>query len=134
MKNDLDLRRDLLDELESEPSVDAAHIGVAARDGVITLTGAVKSYSEKLAAERVVKRVRGVSAIANDIDVRLPGAEAAFRRSAELDAHKVRVETRDGKVTLRGDLHSWSERQEAGRTAWAAPGVTNVENLIVVRP
>ncbi|HKI19596.1 MAG TPA: BON domain-containing protein [Isosphaeraceae bacterium] len=217
MRNDINLRRDVLDELEWEPGVDAAHIGVTACDGVITLTGAVKSYCEKLAAERVVKRVRGVSAIANDIDVRLPGIaertdsdiaraavealkwgtpvpegrvkvsvskgwitlegevdwqyhkdaafeavhrlrgvkgvttlivvkplasatevtsriEAAFRRSAELDAHKVRVETRDGKVTLRGDLRSWSERQEAERTARAAPGVTNVENLIVVTP
>ncbi len=217
MKNDIDLRRDVLDELEWEPSVDAAHIGVTARDGVITLTGVVKSYSEKLTAERVAKRVHGVSAIANDIEVRLPGSaersdsdiaraavdvlkwrtsvperpvkvsvtkgwvtlegevdwqyqkntafeaihhllgvkgvtnlitvvprvsgpeitsriEAAFRRSAEVDAHKVRVETHDGKVTLRGGLRSWSERQEAERTAWAAPGVTEVENLIMVTP
>jgi osmotically-inducible protein OsmY len=217
MKNDIDLRRDVLDELEWEPSIDAAQIGVTAGDGVVTLTGAVQSYSEKLTAERVAKRVHGVKAIANDIEVRLPGTaertdseiaraaldalkwkisvpeggikvsvtkgrvtlegkvdwqyqkdaasdavhhlvgvravtnliavkprvsatevtsriEAAFRRSAEVDAHKVRVETHDGKVTLRGELHSWSERQEAERTAWAAPGVTDVENLIMVTP
>jgi len=217
MKKDTDLRRDVVDELEWEPSVDAAQIGVTAHDGVVTLTGTVKSYSEKLTAERVAKRVHGVKAIANDVEVRLPGTsertdsdiaraavdalkwrtsvpdgrikvsvtkgwitlegdvdwqyqkdaafeavhhlrgvngvinlialkprvsatevtsriEAAFRRSAELDAHKVHVETRDGKVTLRGDLHSWSEREEAERTAWAAPGVTDVENLIMVAP
>jgi len=215
MKKDTELRRDLLDELEWEPSVDAAEIGVTVRDGVVTLTGAVKSYAEKMAAERVTKRVVGVKAIANDIEVRLRGTaerndsdiaraavdalkwktlvpddrikvlvtkgwvtlegdldwqyqrdaafeavhhlvgvkgvnnllavkprasatevksriEAAFRRSAELDAQKVRVETRDGKVTLRGEVQSWSERQEAERTAWSAPGVTEVENLIAI--
>ena len=217
MKKDIDLRRDVDDELEWEPSVDAAQIGVAAHDGVVTLTGSVRSYSEKLAAERVAKRVGGVKAIANDIEVRLTGKaertdseiaraavdalkwrttvpegcikvsvtkgwvtlegevdrqyqrdaafdvvhhlrgvkgvislialkphvsptevtsriEAAFRRSAELDAHKIRVETQDGKVTLRGDLQSWWERDEAERTAWAALGVTEVENLIAVNP
>jgi len=217
MKKDTDLRRDVLDELEWEPSVDATDIGVTARDGVVTLTGSVGSYTEKLTAERDTKRVQGVKAIANDIEVRLPGTaertdtdiaraavdvlkwkslvphdrikvlvkngwvtlegevdwqyqkdaafeavhhlvgvkgvtnvialkphvsatevksriEAAFRRSAELDAQKVRVETRDGKVMLRGDVHSWSERQEAEQTAWSAPGVTQVENLIAIVP
>jgi osmotically-inducible protein OsmY len=60
--------------------------------------------------------------------------EAAFRRSAELDAQKVRVETRNGNVTLRGDVRSWSELQEAERTAWSAPGVTEVENLVAIAP
>ena len=73
MKKDTELRRDVLDELEWEPSIDAAEIGVAAHDGVVTLTGTVKSYSEKLAAERAAKRVQGVKAVANDIEVRLPG-------------------------------------------------------------
>jgi osmotically-inducible protein OsmY len=215
MKNDVELRRDVLDELEWEPSIDATEIGVAAHDGVVTLTGPVKSYTEKLTAGRVTERVKGVKAIANDIEVRLPGTdertdadiaravfealkwrtsvpdggikvsvsrgwttlegevdwqyqkdaaveavhnligvkgvtnliavkprasatevksriEAAFRRSAELDAQNVRVDTHDGKVTLRGEVHAWSERQEADRTAWAAPGVSEVENLIMV--
>ena len=60
--------------------------------------------------------------------------EAAFRRSAELDAQKVCVESHNGKVTLLGQLHSWAERDEAERTAWAAPGVSEVENLIIVKP
>lgn len=217
MKNNTELRRDILDELEWEPSIDAAEIGVMTHDGIVTLTGSVGSYTEKLSAERVVRRVKGVKAIANDLEVRLPGTsarsdaeiaraavdalkwknsvpegrvevsvskgwvtlegevdwqyqsdaaleavrhlvgvmgvnnliavkprasasevksriEVAFRRSAEVDAQRVRVETRDGKVTLRGDVRSWSERQEAERTAWAAPGVTHVENLIAIAP
>ncbi len=215
MKNDLELRRDILDELEWEPSVDAAEIGVTTHQGIVTLTGTVKSFSEKLTAARAVERVQGVKAIANDIEVRLAGSsartdadiaraafdalkwetlvpdhgikmtvskgwitlegevdwqyqkdaaflamhrlvgvtgvtnlitlrtrvsatevksriEASFRRSAEVDAHKIRVETHDGKVILRGDLRSWAERQEAERTAWSAPGVTQVENLIAI--
>ncbi len=215
MKKDTDLRRDVLDELEWEPSIDAARIGVTTHNGVVTLNGIVKTYTEKLAAERAAERVQGVKAIANDIEVKLPGAhertdsdiaeaavnalswktmvpegkikvavtkawitlegevdwqyqkdaafdavhflvgvrgvtnlisvrprasatevksriEAAFRRSAELDAQNVQVETHDGKVTLRGNVHSWSERQQAARTAWAAPGISEVENLIAV--
>jgi len=215
MKKDTDLRRDVVDELEWEPSIDAAEIGVTAHDGVVTLTGTVHSFTQKLAAERAAKRLQGVKALANDIDVRLPGTaertdsdiarmavdalkwrtvvpsdrvkvlvksgwitlegevdwqyqkdaafdavhhlvgvkgvtdmitlkprvsaidvksriEAAFRRSAEVDAQKVQVETRDAKVTLRGAVHSWSERDDAERTAWAAPGVELVENLIAV--
>jgi len=73
MKSDVELRRDVLDELEWEPSIDAAQIGVTTREGVVTLAGTAKSYSEKLKAERVTKRVLGVKAIANDIEVRLPG-------------------------------------------------------------
>jgi len=217
MKSDVELRRDVLDELEWEPSIDAAQIGVTTREGVVTLAGTAKSYSEKLKAERVTKRVLGVKAIANEIEVRLPGThertdsdiarvavdalkwrasvpegrikvavgkgwvtlegevdwqyqkdvaleavhhlvgvkgvtnlitvkprvsatevksriEAAFRRSAELDAQKIRVETKDGKVTLHGQLQSWAERDEAERTAWAAPGVTQVENFIAIVP
>jgi osmotically-inducible protein OsmY len=60
--------------------------------------------------------------------------EVAFQRGAGLDAQKIRVEIDDGKLVLRGGLHSWAERREAERTAWAAPGITRVENLITVPP
>ena len=69
---DKQLRQDILDELDFEPSIDAAHIGVAADRGVVTLSGHVSSYSEKLAAETAVERVKGVCAIASEIDVRYP--------------------------------------------------------------
>ena len=71
MKTDSELQRDVLDELKWEPSVDAAHIGVSAKDGVVTLSGHVSSYAEKFAAERAAKRVQGVLAVANELEVKL---------------------------------------------------------------
>ena len=73
MKTDSELQRDVMDELEWEPSVDAAHIGVSVDDGVVTLSGYVSSFVEKYAAEKVAKRVFGVKAVANELEVRLPG-------------------------------------------------------------
>src|SRR5512133_302934 len=72
MISDLQLQQDVLDELEFEPSINAAHIGVTANNGVVTLTGFVVSYAEKAAAERAVRRVKGVKALAEEIEVRLP--------------------------------------------------------------
>jgi osmotically-inducible protein OsmY len=84
----------------------------------------------------------GVRGVTNEILVKPQASaaevqsriESAFRRNAELDAQQVRVELLDGKVTLHGQLHSWAERDEADRIAWAAPGVSEVENLIMVTP
>lgn len=73
---DKDLRRDILDELDFDPSLDAADIGVAVSNDVVTLTGHAGSYAEKVEAERAVKRVKGVRAIAQEIQVRLPNAKA----------------------------------------------------------
>src|SRR5690349_14568448 len=73
MKTDAELQRIVLDELKWEPSVDAAHIGVSVKDGVVTLSGHVASYGEKYGAERAAKRVYGVQAVANELDVHLPG-------------------------------------------------------------
>jgi osmotically-inducible protein OsmY len=106
------------------------------------LEGDVDWQYEKDAAFDAVHHLIGVRGVTNLIALKprvsatevQSRIEAAFRRSAELDAQKIRVETRDGKVTLYGQLHAWSERDEADRTAWAAPGVTQVENLIMVTP
>jgi osmotically-inducible protein OsmY len=215
MKSDKDLQHDVMEELKWEPSVNAAHIGVTVTGEVVALTGHVPSYAEKHAAVQAVKRVLGVKAVADELEVTFPGGsnltdedvaqacvaalashyampgekiqvvvkhgwvtvegevewqyqktaienavrwragvkgvtnnvriqprlspvdlkakiEAAFKRSAEIDAGKVTVEAKDSKVTLRGIVRSWVERDEAQRVAWSAPGVASVDNKIMV--
>ena len=217
MKTDKDLQHDVLDELEWEPSLDASKIGVIADHAVITLTGTAGSYSEKWQAERAAKRVGGVEAVANDIEVKpldvhtpndsdiaqralsaldwnvavpkgkvkvtvargwltLDGEvewmyqkraaeeavrnllgvrgltnnivvvprvhaaeikdkiESALRRNAELDAKNISVETTEGCVILRGRVRSLAEHEDALEAAWAAPGVTRVEDHLSIRP
>ena len=215
MKTDSDIKRDVENELRWDPDIDATDIAVTVKDGVVTLAGFVRSYSQKWEAERDSKRVSGVVGIANDIEVRLPAIdqrpdpdiardvvaaiqtqlpfwhdhikpvvkngwvtlegdaewnfqreraesavrhvrgvkgvsnlivvkpqaapseiktriEEALKRSAEVDASRITVETDGGKVILRGKVKSWAERQEAERAAWRAPGVTMVDNKINV--
>jgi osmotically-inducible protein OsmY len=213
-QTDTQLHESVQRQLEWDPEIDASDIAVLASDGVITLTGFVHTYAAKLAAERSVKRVRGVRAVANDIQVALrteridpdiakdalhalrvhtsvpdritvivrhgfltlegtvewmfqkaaagrtvmyldgvkgvtnliqvkPSASAgqikaeideALRRHAEVDAQHVGVSVEGPVVTLSGHVKSCHEKQEAERAAWAAPGVTRVENHLVVTP
>jgi osmotically-inducible protein OsmY len=216
-KTDEQIQRDVLAELKWDARVRPNEIGVAVKDGVVTLTGHVPSYAEKYGAERAAKRVYGVKAVADELDVKLPGTlkrtdeaiaraciaafkthdgvpaenikvlvskgwiklegevewqyqkeaaentvrnlagvtgvsnnirikprvslsdvkcriEEAFKRSAEIDARRISVEARDGKVILHGSVRSWAEREEAQEAAWAAPGVMQVENQIAVAP
>jgi len=214
MSNDKNLKQAVLDELAWEPSVSAAHIGVTAKDGIVTLMGHVTTYAEKSAAERAARRVNDVKAVAEEIEVRLPisvkhgdeeiaaAAIARMKWSTTIPANAVKVKVEkgwvtltgavdwryqqeaalndvrelwgvrgvsndmtiknkpnatdikdkillaldrswfdpaaidvaalDGKVTLTGKVHSWSERDEAGSAAWAAPGTTFVENDLLV--
>ncbi|MBS0578215.1 MAG: BON domain-containing protein [Proteobacteria bacterium] len=216
MRVDSEIQRDVQAELNWAPDVDSTDIAVKAKDGTVTLTGFVTSGFQKYRAERAARRVKGVSAVANDIEVRLPGAaptdptiaraaatlirsnlgpvaegihamvhdgrvalvgevewhyqrelvetlmhrvegvisvrnsihvkpkttapadikariEAAFRRLADVDAHKIAVEVAGSEIVLRGEVRSWAERDQAQATAWAAPGVTRVANELTVR-
>ncbi len=215
MNSDRQLQLDVLDELRWEPGVKATDIGATVKDGIVTLEGTVDSYAEKWAAEKAVKRVPGVKALAMDIQVKLPGSsertdtdiaraaenalkwdvavphkqikvsvergfvtlegevdwqfqksaadravrhltgvtgmnnfitvkprvapenvreeiEAALKRNAILDAEQIIVQADGGKVTLSGTVHSWAEFDAAVDAAWAAPGVSEVKNLLTV--
>jgi osmotically-inducible protein OsmY len=217
MKSDSEIERDIRDELKWDPDLDADDIAVSVKNGVVTLAGFTKSYTDKWEAEAAAKRVAGVLAVANDIEVRLPAIDQrpdpdiardavtalkaqlpisydrikvvvedgwitmegavewqyqkstaeyavrklkgvkgvtnvitvkpkvepselkrkiqeAFKRNAEVDANRITVEANGSEVVLKGSVRSWSEREEAERVAWSAPGVTMVDDRIVVSP
>ena len=214
-QTDEQIQKDVLAELKWDARVQPNEIGVSVKDGVVTLMGWVDTYTKKWAAEEAAHRVRGVKAVANDIEVRLPSSaertdadlaaaavralewdafvsvekldvtvskgwvtlkgevewqfqkqdaervvrrlsgvkgvtnlitvkprlspselkekiEQALVRSAETDAERITVEVQGSKVILKGAVRSWAERQEAERAAWSAPGVTSVDNRIML--
>jgi osmotically-inducible protein OsmY len=145
-RTDEQIRDDVLAELKWEPRVQPNEIGVAVRNGVVTLTGFVDSYAKKYAAQQAAHRVRGVRAVANDIEVRLPTAAersdadiaSAVVRALELDAtvpiDKLDITVSRGWVTLRGEVQWHYQREEAYRVVHSLAGVKGVTNLIVVKP
>jgi osmotically-inducible protein OsmY len=215
LRTDTQIQTDVFDELKWEPGIDHEQIGISVANGVVSLTGTVRSYAEKLLAEKTVRRIRGVRAIAEELQVRydwepkksdseiakrvadifewdplIPhnrievtvenGAvklvgkvdwnyqrdlavedaakitgvtridnrlevtspvttsdirhriEQAFERQADLEAERISVEAHGGKVILSGSVSSWNKRNSAERAAWAAPGVTQIEDKLVV--
>lgn len=145
MVSDSGLQQAVLDELKWEPSVNAAHIGVTAKDGVVTLTGDVSSYTEKLAAERAARRVYGVKGVAEDIKVRYVSgkiddtdiAQSALRALSwdiEVPSNKVTVEVEDGWVTLKGTVDWNFQREAAEADVRKLKGVIGVANEIAIKP
>jgi osmotically-inducible protein OsmY len=146
MIRDDELRQDVIRELEWEPSIEAAHIGVACRDGVVMLSGHVQSYAEKAAAERAVRRVRGVTGIAMAIDIHLPTdrktaddeiagrALKMLRWDTLVQDDRIKVEVEGGIVTLTGTVPWHYQKLEAEADVRKLTGVRGVVNSIVVRP
>ena len=144
--DDLSLRQDVIDELQFEPSVDAANIGVSVENGVVTLSGHVGSYAEKLAAESATRRVRGVRAIAEEIEVRYAGRkmhaddEIASRAldiiewDTALPDGAIDVRVQHGWVTLSGEVPWHFQRMAAENAVKKLGGVTGVSNLLTIRP
>ena len=143
--DDLTLKRNVLDELNFEPSIDAADIGVSAEDGIIRLTGHVVNYAQKYAAQRAVQRVHGVRAVADNIEVRFPGTPAKAddeiaKRAADIlawdalvPADKIKVSVRDGYVTLAGQV-DWQYQRNAAETAIGKLShVAGINNQIEIR-
>ena len=144
--DDKTLRQFIIDELDFEPSVNAANIGVAAEKGVITLTGHANSYAEKHAVEQAVRRIKGVRGIAEEIKVRYPGdkktdddqiAERAVNIiawNATLPDDEVKVQVTGGWVTLEGTVEWNYQRVAAESSVRKLTGVVGVTNHIVVKP
>jgi osmotically-inducible protein OsmY len=145
MLNDDNLKKAVLEELKWEPSVKSAHIGVTAMEGVVTLSGHVESFAEKHAAESAVRRVKGVKAVAEAIEVRLAfdskrgddqiAAAAADRLAWDVsvpDAVKVKVEK--GWVTLDGQVEWYYQKDAAQRDVRNLFGVVGVSDLITIKP
>lgn len=141
--SDLRLRELVLQQLEWDPQVDAAGIGVAARNGVVTLSGSIDSYAGKLAAERAVKRARGVRAVANDLEVSLrqprSDTEIAHDAARALETHlivppTVQVVVHNAHVVLTGNVRTLFQRVVAEKALRYVRGIKSLVNRVVVVP
>jgi osmotically-inducible protein OsmY len=141
-RTDTDIAQAAVSALRWNTLVPTDRVTVSVAKGWLTLSGTLDWQYQKDAALRAVRDLTGVKGVTNNIaitprvktmDVR-EKIEAAFKRSAEIDARRINVTAEDGKVILSGNVHSWAERQEAERAAWAAPGVTNVDDRLTVIP
>src|SRR5580698_868315 len=146
MKSDSELQSDVRVELNWSPNINAAHIGVAAEGGVVTLTGQVGHYAEKVAAEDATKAVYGVKGIANDIQVTLLNSDArtdkdiaqavlsALQWDYEVPADAITVTVNRGSVTLEGSVDWQFQKDSAARVVRYLNGVASITNLISIKP
>ncbi len=146
MKTDAQLKKDITEELDWEPSVNATHIGVAVDRGVVTLTGHIDTYAEKAAIERAVQRVQGVQAIALELDVKLAPnhqrsdtelaqvLQTALQAQALVPASRISMKVEHGWVTLSGEVDWDYQRSNAERTVHQTLGVVGVSNRVTLKP
>ena len=146
MKADSDIKRDVEAELKWDPDIDPTDIAVAVKDGVVTLTGFVRSYTQKWQAERDVERVLGVVGVANDIEVRIPtssqrpdpeiarGAVAALKHELPYSSENMKVIVKDGWVTLEGTAEWNYQRTRAEEAVRRISGIKGVSDLILLKP
>lgn len=138
--SDPEIAREAVTAVKLALPVSHEGIKVLVHEGRVTLEGTLEWQYLKETAETAVRRLRGVTGVSNLITIRpristtdiKHKIEQAFHRSAEVDANHISIEARGSEVTLRGNVRSWGERDQAQRTAWSAPGVTHVKNEITV--
>jgi osmotically-inducible protein OsmY len=146
MKSDQEIKKDIEDELRWDPELDATDLAVAVSNGVVTLTGFVSSYLQKYQAEKAAKRVAGVVAVANDIEVRLPtddqrpdpdiarDAVAALKSELPFSYQKIKVVVRDGWITLEGEAEWNYQKEKAEEAVRTVKGVKGIVNAIHIKP
>jgi len=144
--DDKQLRQNIIDELEFEPSIDAEDIGVAVSNGVVTLSGHVSSYAQKIAVQQAVQRVKGVQAIAQEIEVRYPGEKKTaddeiakralniLKWDAVIPENAVKVTVQKGWVSLTGEVDWQFQKKAAEDAIRKLSGVTGVSNSITIKP
>jgi osmotically-inducible protein OsmY len=147
MKTNIEVQRDVWDELQYEPSVDAAEIGVTAKEGIVTLTGTVKSFAEKWSAARAAERISGVTAVVDEMQVKLPGtlhlredediartAVNSLKWDVMVPDERIKLKVEHGYITLEGTVdYKYQETAAVGAIRNLA-GVKGITNLIKVKP
>ena len=146
MRTDSDIKRDVESELKWDPDIDASDIGVAVKNGIVTLSGFVRSYSQKYQAEKATKRVKGVLGVANDIEVRLPSvhektdpeiaraAVEAIKSELPYSHENIKVVVKNGWVTLEGTAEWEYQRNRAEAAVRRVRSVKGISNLITLKP